>query len=214
MAKFLPSLIPCGGPPRPFEPVPLPSSAGHANCACMHCVPSVVPLYYCSTERETWPACTIRSMIPPSTDECLLPRTRALLAPRAAASACSLGVVWQPTSSSLCDGGHHSPVARDLKVSVARLLKKCREFGILRWPYRHVSQKNACSPHASKNYHYHFYVLALLTCGVYAEYRRTLPCPGGEIRGWEGERREDTSPAERTGGKRIRKSPLLLLLLR
>ncbi|CAN0053934.1 unnamed protein product, partial [Scytosiphon promiscuus] len=31
-----------------------------------------------------------------------------------------------------------SDVARDLKVSVARLLKKCREFGILRWPYRHV----------------------------------------------------------------------------
>eukprot|EP00752_Nemacystus_decipiens_P014601 g13003.t1 len=31
-----------------------------------------------------------------------------------------------------------SEVARDLKVSVARLLKKCREFGILRWPYRHV----------------------------------------------------------------------------
>lgn len=30
-------------------------------------------------------------------------------------------------------------VARDLRVSVARLLKKCREFGILRWPYRHVS---------------------------------------------------------------------------
>ncbi|CAM9660412.1 unnamed protein product, partial [Pylaiella littoralis] len=35
---------------------------------------------------------------------------------------------------------HHplSDVARDLKVSVARLLKKCREFGILRWPYRHI----------------------------------------------------------------------------
>lgn len=30
-------------------------------------------------------------------------------------------------------------VAKDLRVSVARLLKKCREFGILRWPYRHVS---------------------------------------------------------------------------
>lgn len=35
--------------------------------------------------------------------------------------------------------GTRRPVARDLKVSVARLLKKCREFGILRWPYRHVS---------------------------------------------------------------------------
>ncbi|CAM9309373.1 unnamed protein product [Ascophyllum nodosum] len=31
-----------------------------------------------------------------------------------------------------------SDVAKDLGVSVARLLKKCREFGILRWPYRHV----------------------------------------------------------------------------
>ncbi|CAM9755780.1 unnamed protein product [Choristocarpus tenellus] len=29
-------------------------------------------------------------------------------------------------------------VAKDMNVSVARLLKKCREFGILRWPYRHV----------------------------------------------------------------------------
>ncbi|CAM9961404.1 unnamed protein product, partial [Discosporangium mesarthrocarpum] len=29
-------------------------------------------------------------------------------------------------------------VAGDFNVSVARLLKKCREFGILRWPYRHV----------------------------------------------------------------------------
>ena len=34
---------------------------------------------------------------------------------------------------------HNTAVAKDLGVSVARLLKKCREFGILRWPYRHVS---------------------------------------------------------------------------
>ncbi|CAM9139516.1 unnamed protein product, partial [Sphacelaria rigidula] len=57
-------------------------------------------------------------------------------AQRAAASEACKGITLEALQ-----GQYYRPlsdVAKDLRVSVARLLKKCREFGILRWPYRHV----------------------------------------------------------------------------